>query len=338
MAFFSLMLAKTVVKTVIAAIFLGFLFLVGAILLIVGIVRKRKPQNAGKKSPTACIVSGAVFLLPPVGTAVYLAVSLAVSLFTATFGNLFFHVTDRWRSGQFVGDTRAVSEAIEELLSSAERGDRASFEKMFPTKFREREDFEKTIDAFWESYPSGLALCEREGGMGGSMRSGYKATASASYTCFLDGEWYYMGLEICYGDSDAPEEVGVTFFCIENLEAYALDRDYGDHAFLVCEIKDESDVTARLIDGRGYVFTPTPDRSITVEEMKGYLTGCEHLSDLSDRIGKPNASRDSRSSASSDYYYELVPENGEPRYVCIHADRSRIYWTHFCSDVGRLPD
>ncbi len=334
MAFGSLVFAGIVLLV----LFLGFLFLVGLILLIVGIVRKRKPKNAGKKSPVVCIVSGAVCLLAPIGTAICLVISLVVSLFSGRFGGSDFrNVTEGWRKGGYVSDTKAKWEAINGLLTAADAGDRDSFERMFTPRLQKKGNFREAIDAFFESYPNGLSLCELDGGYG--MTTGWQVeTASTSYTCFLDGEWYYMGLEICFRNPESPDDVGVTFFCIENLEAYALDRDYGKDEFVACEIKNESEVTARLINRRGYLFTPTPDRSITVEQMKSYLEKYDDLDDLAARIGKPNASKQYSNSRGADYCYELVPENGEPRYACIDADYigGENYWYHICSDVEKL--
>ncbi|MDE7233506.1 MAG: hypothetical protein K2N29_00415, partial [Ruminiclostridium sp.] len=60
------------VGAVIVGIILIGLFVIGVVFLIVGIVRKRKPRNAGKKAPAVCIASGAVCLL--------LSISMIVSL------------------------------------------------------------------------------------------------------------------------------------------------------------------------------------------------------------------------------------------------------------------
>lgn len=315
-----------IIVITLATVLIG-LFIIGMIFLIVGIVRKRNPKNAGKKSPTVCIVSGTVCLLPLIGAAICL-------VWYFGDGN-YAHVTDRWRSGRFMTDDRAKEEAIEGLLTSADAGDRDYFEKMFTPKLRERDDFQRLVDAFFESYPNGLSLCERNSHWTGSSGSNV-----ARYTCYLGEDWYLMELEFRYGRWYTPDETGVIFFRIENLGANALDRDYGEHDFIACRIVDESEVTARLINGRGYVFTPTPDRSITVEQMKTYLEKYNDLDDLAARIGEPNVSKKHTNSTSSGYYYELVPEDGEPRYAYIDADpySGKIYYSYICSDVGRLPD
>ncbi len=307
----------------IIGIILAGLFIIGTVFLIFGTVQKKNSKYAGKKPPSFYIARGRNYLIPPIGAAIYLA---------WFFGDgAYAHVTDRWRSGRFNTDSRVSEEAIEGLLTSADAGDRDYFEKMFAPKLRERSDFQRLVDAFFESYPNGLSFCELDGSYGSNR---------ALYTCFLDEEWYYIELEFRYGRWYTPDDIGVTFFCIENLEANALRRDYVERDFLTCEIADESEVDARLINGRGRVFTPTPDRSITVEQMKIYLEKYNDLDDLAGRIGEPNVSKKHTNSTSSGYYYELVPEDGEPRYAYIDADpySGEIYYSYICSDVDRITD
>lgn len=344
MAFMSIML-MLLASLAFIGLALGFLFLVGMIFLILGLVIRRKPKYAGKKSPIVCIVIGVIFLIPPIGAAILIEINMIASLFSGLSPNSSYgNVTDGWRSGKYIGDTRACEEAIENLLDFADAEDRDSFEKMFAPRIQEREDFQTVVDGFFRTYPKGLSLCDLEGGIGpsrGSVNHGVRVEhTSASYTCFLDGEWYYIGLGLCYRHTESPEEVGVTFFCIENLEANAVDREYGEDEFLSCEIRDANDVCARLIKGRGYLFTPTPDRSITTAEMQTYLAQYDDLDDLSDRIGEPNVTKSVYNATGDDYYYELVPEDGAPRYAYICADpiTGEIYYTYICSDLDRVGD
>ncbi len=62
MAFISMML----IFLVIWGIILGLFFILGTILLVVGISSKCNPTKAGKKSPIVCIVIGALFMLIPI--------------------------------------------------------------------------------------------------------------------------------------------------------------------------------------------------------------------------------------------------------------------------------
>lgn len=324
---------------IIICIILGLLFITGLIFLISGIVKKRKPKYIGKKSPVVFIVTGAVLLVLPVVTALILIIT---GISNAVITNIkradYDNVTDRWRN-EWVTDHAAAEGAIKELLESADKGDRETFAKTFTPNIQEKENFQAVLDTFFESYPVGLSQCELDGGNTGSSGSydyGHNVqTGGAYYTCMLDGEWYYIGMSFCFENTDAPYNVGVDFFCIENLEANALDAEYADNDHLVCSIKSENEVTARLIGGRGFVFEPTPERVITEEQMIYYISEYTDLSLISSAIGDPNVTKKYSNCVGYDHYYELAPEDGEPRYAYISTESQagRVVSGYICSDT-----
>lgn len=325
---------------VIALIILGILFIAGLILLIVGIVNKRKPKNKGKKYPVVLIVIGALLLILPVGSAVGLIVSVTTSAVSTGIKRMDYeNVTDKWRN-EWTTDNSAAADAIDELLSCADSGDRERFAKTFTPNIQQSEGFEECLDDFFAAYPVGISQCELDGGNVGSSGSynyGHNVqTGSTSYTCVLDGEWYRIGLAFCYENTDSPDDVGVTFFSIENLGANAMDIDYDIP--LVCNIK--SGVSARLIDNMAFLFEPTPDRVITVEEMTGYLAKYDDLYALSQEIGKPNVTMKYDNCTGYENYYELAPENGEPRYayLCTNSPTGRLLYGYICSDTETFYD
>ena len=250
--------------------------------------------------------------------------------------------TDRWRNETvFEFET---SDAINWLLGAADLGDRSGFAELFAPVIVNNEKFSAQLDSFFERYPVGLSECELDGGFtngGGDYYHGdVEEHQSARYTCFLGDEWYYMDLSYCYQNTKAPDEVGITFFCIENLEANALDREYSENDHLACRIADESEVTARLINNRGFVFEPTPERSITLEQMREYLEKCDSLSDVIEMIGEPNAAKKIYNATGNDYYYELTSDNDSPLYAHIvtHSPYGRMLYGYICSDKDTLYD
>ncbi len=342
MAYISMMF----VYFVIFALIFGVVFLAGLILLIIGIVRKHKAKNAGKKSPVVCIVIGSVIMgISACAVIVPIASTAIKTVFGEGYdGEKFGNPTDKWRSGAYVSDNRAASDAIKCLLTSADRGDRDAFAKLFTPNIQRGAGFEAALDDFFESYPVGLSECELDGGSvsgdssfhyGEAVQNGY-----TYYTCFLGEEWYHIGLNFCYENTSSPDDVGVTFFCIENLEANALDRDYEKDEYLACEIADEKEVTARLIDGMGFIFTPTPERTITEEEFRKVYRESDNLFDILIKIGEANVIKNFRASTDFEYYYELVPEDGEPRYahICGGQSYGEIYYGNICSETETLYD
>lgn len=340
MAFVSMVL----VFLIIVLIILGFLFITGLIFLIIGLVKKSKPKNIGKKSPIVCIVTGSILLALPVLTTLVLVVTgVSSSISTAIKRSDYENVTDKWRNER-VSDHEAADGAIKELLESADTGNRETFAKTFTPNIQGSEDFDDALDKFFEEYPVGLSECELDGGNVGSSGSynyGHNVlTGGAYYTCMLDDEWYYIGMNFCYENTDSPDDVGITFLCVENLEANALDVEYSDDEYLVCSIKSENEVTARLIKGKGFIFEPTPGRVITEEQMREYLEKYDTLRELSLEIGEPNVVKKYSNCTGYDYYYELASENGEPRYayICTNSPMGEILYGYVCSDTETLYD
>ncbi|MCH5200477.1 MAG: DUF5104 domain-containing protein [Oscillospiraceae bacterium] len=244
---------------------------------------------------------------------------------------------DEWRNEQgYASESEARKNAINWLLSTADSGDRSAFAGLFAQVIANKESFSAQVDSFFEAYPKGFSECElnRLGGTGGSSfeYGDVEHHWTDSYTCFLDGEWYYIHLSFCYQNTKAPDEVGITFFSVENLEAFALDESYSED--VVCRIADESQVTARLINGRGFVFEPSPERSVTLEQMQDYLEKCDNMQELTQLIGEPNVTKKYSNATGCDYYYELASDDGSPLYAYIVAGylSGEIYFGHVCSD------
>lgn len=333
----------TFVVLMIVIIFLGILFIAGLIFLIAGIITKKNPKNKGKAFPVVFIVIGSLLLVLPAGTALTMIVTQISSSVTTKIESMSYeNVTDKWRN-EWTTDRSAANGAIEELLSCADSGNRERFAKTFTPNIQQSAGFEEYLEEFFNAYPVGMWECTLDGGnvsSSGSYNYGHNVqTGSTSYTCVLNGEWYHIAMNFCYENTDCPEDVGVTFFAIENLEARALDKNYGDKP-LVCSKRGKNEISARLIKNNAFVFEPTPDRVITEEEMKQYLAECNDLYTLSKKIGEPNVNKKYPNCTGYDHYYELAPENGEPRYayLCTNSPTGRFYSGYICSDTGSFYD
>lgn len=327
----------------------GLLFIVGLIFLIIGIVNKRKTKYIGRKSPIVCIITGSAFLVLPVVVTVVLIIGGISSAVSKDIKRTDYDcIIDRWRNER-VSDNQAADEAIQELLGAADAGDREKFAKTFTPNLQESDNFESLVNAFFDSYPIGLSQCELGGGnvsSSGSYDDGdVEKIGITSYTCVLDDEWYYIQMSFCNESTTSPNDVGVTSFYIENLEAYALDSEDSDNQdsgneYLVCKLKKENEVKARLIRGTGFVFEPTPERIITETQMRKYLEKYDNLYDLSLEIGNPNVTKKYSFCTGYDNYYELAPEDGEPRYayICTSSSDGSFLYGYICSDKECLYD
>lgn len=329
MAFASLMF----VFIVIIILVLGAICAVGVILLISGMIRVREPKYKGRILPAVIIAAGSVIIAVAVGIVVFLTVSgMMSSAETQERRAGYENVTELWRNER-VSENKAASGAINALLSAADEGDRERFGKLFTESFQSSESFESTLNDFFENYPVGLSECERESGEVSDNGSDEACRGSVTYTCMMNGEWYRLMLRFCYYNEAEPDEVGVEFFCIENLEAAVCDTYYGYHQ-LVCNIISDDEVSARLINGTPYAFEAYPERELTAAEMIKLLGFYYNMYDLSREIGEPNVTK-KYSSTYYCYYYELVPKDGVVLYAEIFTDSEygKITYANICSDT-----
>ena len=262
------------------------------------------------------------------------------------FGNIEYDsVPERWKN-EYVSDNRAAAQVIKALLEAADAGDREAFAKNFTDELRAGAGFEGLLDAFFASYPKGFSEVKLDGGgvsSSGSYNAGHDVQeGSTFYECTLNGEWYIINLGFCYENTDEPEKVGVDFFMIKNLEAQAVhqdafsrDRDHYDNIVLLCDIRSSDQVNARMIDGKALLWTDTDTEKLTADEMRELLSAYRSLAapEVRDRIGKANAEQKFFNCTGYDYYYELVPENGEPRYayICANSPYGRIITAYLCT-------
>ena len=308
MAFASMVFVFIILEVIVLAI----LFIVGIILLVRGFMNKHLAEYAGKKSPKIMMITGGVFVSLPLVLFVCLAVwSITSSVSTIFNRSRYECIPDIWRH-ESVSDSQAKSDIINALLVSADKGNREAFARNFTPEIQRKSGFDAAVDRFFESYP-------------------------VNYYCILDGDWYCVNLEYCYCNTDEPDKVGVTGFWIRNLEASAVFEGEGGKTdeYLVCDIKSSSEVQARLIGGRAYVWRTTGEPRVTAEQLRAALTKIDRLDSpaLNLMLGEPNVGIKNDGSSDYAYFYELKPENGEPRYAYFQTDSEfgRILWAFLCT-------
>ncbi len=339
MALFSM----TLIYIVLAVIVLAILFIVGLILLIRGFLKRYLAEYAGKKTPAVMMTVGGVFVSLPVVIFVMIAVwSISSSVKTIYDRSHYECVPDIWRN-ESVSQSSAEDEIIKALLLSADKGSKEAFARNFTPELQKGKDFEKAVDAFFSNYPVGLSECEKEGKTAVNPDPNQSVkTGTLHFGCTLDDNWYSVTVEFCYRNTDHPEKVGVTDFKVMNLEAAAVyydeslhGTDYLKDAYLICDIKSSSEINARLIGDIPYLWTPGGTPKVTADELRSLLKEGGRLSDpiLREKLGSPNIGIKQDDSTEYGYFYEIVSENGEPRYVYIQTDSElgNILWALICT-------
>ncbi len=342
MAFVSLILGTLIIFAI--AAFFQVLF--GVVLIIIGNVNRKKPKNQGKKWPKICMAIGIVTVALPVIAVVCILIVAALDNNKDYFERKDYeNIIDKWRY-ENVSNYSAANGALGALLEVADNGDEYALKKLFAPNIYNNTNFTSQLDKFFDFYPAGLSKCELEVDLGSSdaaYDSGNAVkTGSASASCYLDDEWYYIHLDFCFKNTASPDDVGVTFFSIENLEANA-QRNMGqtgftDRDYLMCNIGDESKITARLVGGRGYIFTPF-DRKLDIYEVKSFLRQSNSIDIFIERFGQPNFVKQSLG-GSIEYFFELEDKDNEPRYLklSVSEQRSVIIYATLYNDKNMVFD
>ena len=309
--------------------------------------------NTMKRKTMICALLAACLMLTgcDAGKIIDNASGLAKSLFSHEKKE-YDSIPERWRN-EHVSDYTAAKQAMDALLSSADAGDKEAFAKNFTSGLRGSSGFDKLIDDFFASYPGGMSEAERNDGPvsgGGSYRDGNsRKGGSASSELMLNGKWFYIILSFCCENTAEPENVGVESFMIMNLEAMAVHQDiysrdclHYDDIHLMCDIRSSNEVNARLINGSAFLWTDTDTPKLTENEMRKLLTEYRDLyaPEVREKIGKANAEQKFFNKTGYDYYYELAPENGEPRYahICANSPYGSIINAYLCTADDQFYD
>ncbi|MBQ9901746.1 MAG: DUF5104 domain-containing protein [Clostridia bacterium] len=334
---------KSLLLIILAVIGLALSLLIGFILLIRGILKKPLAEYAGSTYPKKLMITGIVMILIPfaaiAGLSIWGITSSANTIYTRAHYEC---VPDIWRN-ESVSRNKAEEDIIRNLLASADKGNREAFAKNFTPEIQKKKGFDKAVVDFFENYPGGLAgykiynktLTEPDLPDSDSTIK----TDSLSFRCGSYGEWYFVVLKYCYYNPDEPDKVGVTEFRVMNLEAAAVyyENEEANTAsdFPVCDIRSGSDINARLVGGRAYLWTDTDTPKISEEELRGLVELYDRLDDpaLKNAIGEPNLIIKETGSNEYGYFFELTAQNGEPRYAYVQTDseRGKILWALICT-------
>lgn len=325
MAFASMFLL--VLFAIAVGLFLVFTF--GLILFIVGLANKKKIKRDNKKWPVVLIVIGLINMIPPVIITIILVIAASVYNYRIDHMlDLYDTIPEAWKNVE-TNDRKAGTQALDMLLERADANDREGFIECFAEEVRREPGFEDAVDAFFEAYPGNLSSGEFTYNAHGTSQTGEVKKAIHGYQGPANGEYYFITVGYCYWNNEHPEEVGVTYFAIMDVAGDAsyhaglteINRD-NDELFLFCYFPSPDEVNARLIDRYTYLWTDTEGPVLTSDEMREYLADFETLQEAIDAggIGQPNANPVYNGGiVSCEYFYELQPVNGEPRYAHIRT-------------------
>ena len=264
----------------------------------------------------------------------------------ATGGNKEYDsIVEKWQDGNtFEGE--AADDAIGALFSAAAAKDHDEFKECFTEKLQSKAGFDGKVDAFIKAFPKELADAELTysgGGAGGSFDDdNVERGATYSYECTVNGEWYHVNVSFCYCNDKHPEKVGVERIFVTNLNAQAYHNDkaswdynYYDKFDILCDIKSDAEMPARLIAGSAYLWNETDTPKLSEDQMRDLLNEYGDLGNREVREILGDANVIYKHSQGADYtlIYELKPVNGEPRYARIdcQTEYGKIYDAYVCT-------
>ena len=306
------------------------IFLFGLIVFIVGLANSGKIKRNNKKWPIVLMVIGVLNMIPPVIITIVLIILASVYNYRIEHMlDIYGTLPEAWKNVETV-DRNAGNQAIDLLFQAADANDRNAFIECFSEETRDRDDFAEMVDAFLEAYPGGFSETEFSYNAHGGTQSGdgWKG-ARYGYEGEVDGEFYYITVGYCYWSKEHPEMVGVNYLSVMNIAGDASYRNRlteinpdNEDIYLYCYLPGPDEVNARRIDRYTYLWNESEGPVLTADEMREYLARFETLQEAIDEggIGQPNCNPVYNGGVvSNEYYYELQPVNGEPRYAFIRT-------------------
>ena len=333
---------KTLLYIILAILGLVICFFVGLILLVRKKKKKPLAEYANSQLPKKLMIAGTVLLSIPLVTIAALAVTGIFSSAKTLYDRSNYDcIPDIWRK-ESVSQSSAEEEILKALLVTADNGNREAFAMNFTPEMQEKKGFDKAIDNFFNAYPGDLSECKKNNitrNDSSVNENDSIKTDGLYFRCDVEQDNYFIIVEYCYFNKKDPDKVGVTQFRVMNLKAAAVyyENESANPAdqYPICDIETSSRIDARLIGGAPYIWTPTDTPDISATQLRVLLKDEGRLDSrlLYDRLGEPNVGIKQPDSTEYGYFYEIAPENGEPRYVYFQTDSEfgNILWAMLCT-------
>lgn len=314
---------------ILIAILVG-LFVIGWIIMLIGLANQKKVKLLGKKYPHVLISIGAVMVLIPmlcVGSVVVSSVVSKVKLAIERRG--YDNFVDKWEN-EYVPNDEAGLEAIEWVFEAADNGDKDAIIEVFAKDVQDDSEFIRQIDAFLAEYPgnlSGAKIISKGGDEARDYDYNTKIEIVQFYYTFeiiKDGMYYYVDIGGCKENDYDPEQIGIEYFILKSdrvvvcnqdviVESTYNTSDYDE--YILAQIEVGGDFTTRRVGGCSVKFYDF-DRNLTKEDVVNAYDESADLKQLVEKIGEPN----SKNITEKEVIYEIEPIDGEPRYVKISYD------------------
>lgn len=263
---------------------------------------------------------------------VVLSVCCAGCVGFAGIGSLFTDMS-------FLNQEEALyNEAVDDFFAALDQGDANAIRALFSTSVqRTDEDLDRKIELLMQHYPGPTDTNTCDGSMlGGHYTSEHGVRTAEVYSTFpviSDGVYYWFTFRLRYvddGDADMTGLTQVVFYTAEDYcqcrydENWKSPEDEGLLVFADAELPGR----VKAVDGYPYQFTGT-ETPLDPAEVKEFLKISDSCEAFTARFGPPHAVHIYE-------IYELLPEDGQPRYLQLGAAEDEIYGADVVSDLDWL--
>lgn len=250
--------------------------------------------------------------------------------------------------GYITEEARTYNEAVDDFFNAVDRRDKDAVIQMFSEKVRaEYPQLEALVEELFEAYPGPTDICKRNGRMvAGSYSTDHgKKTAEVSqgFPVVSGDTYYWCDFVLMYRNDEDEAAVGVTRVSLYSERSFCemrynppdrsgmMDKNVDpDPLPLEVEMESELEGEVRWIGGYPVKFTPV-DRELPPEMIREFFESSDSYSGFREAFGEPNAFSISGIAC----FYELPPEDGEPRYLDILFDEEadRILSAYVVNDL-----
>lgn len=254
------------------------------------------------------------------------------TFFGGPLGSLFTELPDASR------EDRLYNEAAEQLFAALDQGDAGAVRALFSPHVQQTDpDLDQQLEALLAVYPGPTDGNTWEDAMRAGHYSNehgvHTALTYATFPVVSDGVYYWCHLELCYENEADSDRVGITKLLFYTAEDYCLCR-YDENwtlpetPGLTVFAEAELDCQVRAVQGYPYQYTPA-DTPLDPAEVKDFLNQSNSYDEFAARFGQPNAVHIYE-------IYELLPEDGCPRYLQLSIDRNEIHSASVVDDLDWL--
>lgn len=217
-------------------------------------------------------------------------------------------------------EEKGYNEVMTAFWDAVHRNDEDAIYELFSSRAHEIDpSLKDDIHTLVEMYPDGTdqvfpqAITASHHWYSGEEES----IARSTTTLLADGTYFVCNSEVLYEYTEDPSQRGIICMDFFTEDEYCIfrknDENYAKSGLMVYNTRTlECDF--RLIENYLYDYVPI-DRQLDVAEVKAFLETSNSYQKFLEEFGEPNA-------GCNFYFYELPPEEDEPRYLKVYNIRN----------------